>query len=91
MRYLTVKKFSAETGYTEDAVRSKIRDGVWRLGDIWMRAPDGRTLIDVEGYERWVEMGGESGRFQTQASRSRSCIGASGAGRGSRSSPPPLT
>ncbi|WP_232477554.1 excisionase [Pseudomonas aeruginosa] len=49
MRYLTVKKFASESGYTEDAVRSKIRDGIWRLGEIWKKAPDGRTLIDVEG------------------------------------------
>lgn len=27
-------------------------------GDVWIKAPDGRILIDVEGYEKWVEMGG---------------------------------
>ncbi|HBP4600296.1 excisionase [Pseudomonas aeruginosa] len=91
MRYLTVKKFASESGYTEDAVRSKIRDGIWRLGEIWKKAPDGRTLIDVEGYEAWVEMGGESGRSLIRVSKSRSCIAASGAGSASRSSPPPLT
>ncbi|MDF5875547.1 hypothetical protein P4204_03160 [Pseudomonas aeruginosa] len=37
MRYLTVKKFASESGYTEDAVRSKIRDGVWRFGEIWKK------------------------------------------------------
>ncbi|TRO38591.1 excisionase [Pseudomonas sp. ALS1131] len=91
MRYMTVRKFAVESGYTEDAIRSKIRDGIWRLGEVWIRAPDGRTLIDVEGYEKWVEMGGESEAFRIQASKSRSCIAASGAGKGSLSSPPPLT
>lgn len=90
-RYLTVKKFANESGYSEDAIRSKIRDGVWKLGDIWIKAPDDRVLIDVEGYETWVEMGGESSRPQPRALRSVSCIGGRGVGKGSPSSPPPLT
>lgn len=91
MRYVTVRKFASESGYTEDAIRSKIRDGIWRLGKIWIKAPDGRTLIDVEGYESWVEAGGEFGQSPIRVSKSRSCIGAFGAASGSRSSPPPLT
>lgn len=91
MKYVTVRKFAAESGYTEDAIRSKIRDGIWRLGEIWIKAPDGRTLIDVEGYESWVEMGGEFGQSVTPVSRSRSCTAAFGAVSASRSSPPPLT
>lgn len=90
MRYVTVRKFAAESGYSEDAIRSKIRDGVWRLGEIWLKAPDGRTLIDMEGYETWVEAGVGSGQSQTQASRSRSCSGVLGAASALRSSPPPL-
>ena len=91
MRYMTVRKFASESGYTEDAIRSKIRDGVWRLGEIWVKAPDGRTLIDMEGYETWVEAGVVSGRSPIRASRSRSCTGVLGAASVSRSSPPPLT
>lgn len=90
MRYVTVRKFAAESGYSEDAIRSKIRDGVWRLGEIWFKAPDGRTLIDMQGYETWVEAGAVSGQSQTRASRSRSCSGVLGAASASRSSPPPL-
>ena len=91
MRYMTVRKFASESGYTEDAIRSKIRDGVWRLGEIWVKAPDGWTLIDMEGYETWVEAGVVLGRSPIRASRSRSCTGAFGAASASRSSPPPLT
>lgn len=91
MRYMTIRKFAQETGYSEDAIRSKIRDGIWRLGYVWMRAPDGRTLIDVEGYEKWVEMDAVSAQSATRASRSRSCSAAFGAVSASRSSPPPLT
>jgi len=57
MRYLTVRKFSGESGYSEAAVRSKIQGGVWLKGEVWRHAPDGRVLIDVEGYEAWVENG----------------------------------
>ena len=57
LRYVTIPKFAAESGYTEDAIRLKIRDGIWREGQEWKRAPDGRVLIDVDGYHRWVETG----------------------------------
>jgi len=60
MRYLTIRKFAAESGYTEAAVRSKISEGVWLINAVWRRAPDGRVLIDVFGYEAWVEQGSAS-------------------------------
>ena len=59
MRYLTVRKFSSESGYTGAAIRSKISDGTWVENRVWRRAPDKRILIDVSGYESWVE--GETG------------------------------
>jgi len=55
LRYLTIAKFAAESGYTENAIRTKIRDGVWREDQEWKRAPDGRVLVDVDGFHRWVE------------------------------------
>lgn len=57
MRYLTIRKFSNESGYTEAAIRSKIADGTWLKDYVWRKAPDGRVLIDVDGYEAWVEIG----------------------------------
>jgi hypothetical protein len=54
LRHLTIEKFSAESGYTPDAVRSKIKRGDWLEGEVWIKAPDGRILIDCEGYESWV-------------------------------------
>jgi hypothetical protein len=33
----------------------KIERGDWQEGKVWRRAPDGRILIDVLGYQRWVE------------------------------------
>lgn len=55
LRYLTIGKFAEESGYTEDAIRAKIKTGVWLEGIVWKKAPDGRVLIDTEGYEAWVE------------------------------------
>ena len=54
LRFLTIKKFSSESGYTPDAIRSKIKTGVWLKDEVWVKAPDGRILIDVMGYEKWV-------------------------------------
>ena len=54
MRWLTIKKFCELSGYTVNAVRSKIKRGDWLEGQVWIKAPDGRNLIDVEGYEKWV-------------------------------------
>src|SRR3989442_475748 len=54
LRWLTIEKFSAESGFTPDAVRSKIKRGDWLEGQVWIKAPDGRILIDTEGFEKWV-------------------------------------
>ena len=91
LRYLTIPKFAAESGYTEDAVRTKIRDGIWAQNDVWIRAPDGRILINVPGYESWVETGEALKLRRKAASKSASCIEAPGVASVSRSSPRPLT
>lgn len=63
MRFATIGKFSELSGYTPDAIRSKIKRGDWIQGHEWQCAPDGRTLIDVEEVEAWV-IGRASGRSQ---------------------------
>jgi hypothetical protein len=54
LHWLTIEKFSAESGYTPDAVRSKIKRGDWLEGQIFIKASDGRILISTEGFEKWV-------------------------------------
>lgn len=55
VNYKTVRQFSAESGYTEAAIRAKMSDGTWAENLVWRHAPDRRVLIDVRGYEAWVE------------------------------------
>lgn len=55
VNYKTVRQFSAESGYTEAAIRAKMADGTWIENLVWRHAPDGRVLIDLRGYENWVE------------------------------------
>lgn len=55
VRYTLVKKAAELTGYSEKAIQRKIEDGVWTEGREYRRAPDGRVLIDLAGYEKWVE------------------------------------
>lgn len=47
--------FHQTTGYTPDAVQKKIRNGVWREGVHFRRAPDGHILMDLRAYHAWVE------------------------------------
>ena len=54
LRWLTIEKFAMESGYTPDAVRSKIKRGNWLEGKVWIKAPDGRILINTEGFEKWA-------------------------------------
>lgn len=56
VRFVTVEKFGDFSGYTPDAVRSKIKRGDWLEGAVWVKAPDGRILIDIEGYEQWASV-----------------------------------
>jgi hypothetical protein len=54
-RYVLPIKFEELTGYTVKAVERKIESDVWREGREYRKAPDGRILIDLEGYYKWVE------------------------------------
>jgi hypothetical protein len=54
-RYVLLPLANELTGYTVKAIQCKIHRGEWQEGKVWRRAPDGRILIDIAGYERWVE------------------------------------
>lgn len=54
-RYVLLELAHALTGYTVKAMERKIERGDWIEGQEWVRAPDGRILIDIVGYHKWVE------------------------------------
>lgn len=54
-RFMLIQAFSRAVGYSEKAVYRKIEDGVWKEGREYLRAPDGRLLIDLVGFERWLQ------------------------------------
>lgn len=54
-RYILLPLANAVTGYSVKAMERKIERGDWREGKVWKRAPDGRILIDMVGYQKWVE------------------------------------
>ena len=54
-RYVLLPLANAVTGYSVKAMERKIERGDWREGKVWRRAPDGHILIDIHGYQRWVE------------------------------------
>lgn len=53
-RFVRIPLAAARTGYTEEAILTKVKRGVWLEGKEFVRAPDGNVLIDMEGYERWA-------------------------------------
>ena len=59
IEYKTIRQFAAESGYTEAAIREKIRKGVFPKDRVWLRAPDNRVLISLEGFNQWVINGQE--------------------------------
>lgn len=55
MKWVTIKKAAELTGYSAKAIEHKRENGVWLQGSIWIKAPDGRILISIEGIEQWAE------------------------------------
>lgn len=57
VEWVTISQAAAATGYTEKAIRRKMQEGVWVEGGLWRRAPDGRIMVNLRRYDRWVETG----------------------------------
>ncbi len=55
INFITIRKFAEISGYSENAIRSKITRGDWLEDLVWTRAPDHRILISVDGYDQWAE------------------------------------
>jgi hypothetical protein len=53
--FVTLVLFASLSGYSVKAMRRKMEEGVWLLGREVVKAPDGRVLVSLQGYARWVE------------------------------------
>jgi hypothetical protein len=54
-RYVLLHVATGITGYSVKAMQRKIERGDWVEGKVWLKAPDGRILVSIEGFEKWVE------------------------------------
>jgi hypothetical protein len=54
-QYVLLPLASLLTGYSVKAMERKIERGDWHQDKVWRRAPDGRIVIDLIGYQKWVE------------------------------------
>ncbi len=55
MKWVLINKVVELIGYTDDAIRSKIKNGVWLKGIHWIKAPDGRIHFNIEAIQKWIE------------------------------------
>tara|TARA_R110001606_G_scaffold118978_2_gene249829 strand:+ start:378 stop:656 length:279 start_codon:yes stop_codon:yes gene_type:complete len=74
IEYKTIRQFASESGYSEEAIRTKISRGVFREDEVWVRSPDNRVLISIEGFNVWVKKGQEFVKEVLTASSSHSPI-----------------
>lgn len=54
MNWVTVKKLSALCGYSEEAIRAKIKKGQWLINKHFKKAPDGRIFLNIKEVELWI-------------------------------------
>ena len=73
-RYVLLSLANLLTGYSIKAMERKIERGDWQEGKVWRRAPDGRILIDVVGYQRWVEGSGTATSHSRQREASKKTL-----------------
>ena len=90
INFMTISRFCNEAGYSEEAVRSKIKRGQWQQGREYVKAPDNRILISIKGYEEWVSSKAFA-KHQTVPSKLTSITKVPAAAKGYPSSPLPLT
>lgn len=55
MNWVLIHRLCDLTGYSEDAVRAKVKRGVWLMETHWRKAPDGRLFFNLEAIRKWIE------------------------------------
>jgi len=57
MEWVTIKKCVELSGYTRKAIENKKGKGIWKQGKHWVKAPDGRILINIQAIQSWITGG----------------------------------
>jgi hypothetical protein len=55
MNWVLINKVTELIGYSDDAVRAKIKRGVWLQNIHWRKAPDGRLFFNMQAIQKWIE------------------------------------
>lgn len=53
--WVLINKVTELIGYTDDAIRAKIKRGVWLQNIHWKKAPDGRLFFNIQAIQKWIE------------------------------------
>lgn len=54
IRWASLSKIAEETGLTVEAIRAYIKKGKLRYKIHWIKAANGRIMIDRENFEKWL-------------------------------------
>lgn len=58
LRTLPLERFCELTGWTPEAIRTKIHRAEWAEADQYVKDAKGRIHVILEGYDRWVLQSG---------------------------------
>ena len=53
--WVLIQKLVEMTGYSEQAIRAKVKKGVWISGVHWRKAPDGHLFFSPSAITAWIE------------------------------------
>lgn len=54
MGWVVIKRVVEDTGYSDQAIRAKMKRGVWLQDSIWRKAPDKRIVFNLEEIQKWM-------------------------------------
>jgi hypothetical protein len=61
--WVLIKVLIRDTGYTDDAIRAKVRREVWAPRAHWRKAPDGHLVFNLPRIQEWMSsLGVQDGR-----------------------------
>jgi len=54
MKWKTLDKVAEESGLTKESLRALKKKGILRERIHWIKAPNGRIMLDVAAFEQWL-------------------------------------